>query len=88
MSLKYEPASVTTTQDARYTNSYDVFIRGQEICSGAQRVHEPALLEAQIKAKGMPLEPLEDYFKAMRHVAPPHAGRNPFWSLLVTTASI
>jgi len=22
----------------------------------------------------MPMEPLEDYIKAMRHVAPPHAG--------------
>jgi len=61
-------------EDNRYTNSYDVFIRGQEICSGAQRVHEPALLEAQIKEKGMPLEPLADYLKAMKHVAPPHAG--------------
>jgi aspartyl-tRNA synthetase len=24
-----------------YSNSYDLFIRGQEICSGAQRCHEP-----------------------------------------------
>lgn len=31
-------------QDARYSNSYDMFLRGQEICSGAQRVHDPELL--------------------------------------------
>lgn len=27
--------------DGRYSNSYDLFIRGQEICSGAQRCHDP-----------------------------------------------
>ena len=31
--------------DKRYSNSYDVFIRGEEIISGAQRIHEPKLLE-------------------------------------------
>ena len=31
-------------EDARYSNSFDVFIRGEEIISGAQRVHDPALL--------------------------------------------
>ncbi len=25
----------------RMSNSYDLFIRGQEICSGAQRCHDP-----------------------------------------------
>jgi hypothetical protein len=32
--------------DARYSNSYDVFLRGQEICSGAQRVHDPDMVSA------------------------------------------
>jgi aspartyl-tRNA synthetase len=27
--------------DPLSSNSYDLFIRGQEICSGAQRCHEP-----------------------------------------------
>jgi len=44
--------------DASSTNSYDLFIRGQEICSGAQRVHDPAMLTENLKSKGMPLEPL------------------------------
>ncbi|MEW5315913.1 MAG: hypothetical protein WDW38_007311 [Sanguina aurantia] len=30
--------------DPLYSNSYDVFIRGNEIISGAQRVHDPELL--------------------------------------------
>lgn len=34
-------------EDNRYSNSYDVFIRGEEIISGAQRIHDPKLLEGQ-----------------------------------------
>ena len=60
--------------DARYTNSYDVFLRGEEICSGAQRVHEPAMLEKSIAAKGLPLEPLRAYIDSMRYGMPPHGG--------------
>ena len=30
--------------DPNYSNSFDVFIRGEEIISGAQRVHDPQLL--------------------------------------------
>lgn len=60
--------------DEKYTNSYDLFIRGQEICSGAQRVHDPELLEAQLKKKGMPVEPLKDYIESFRHGVSPHAG--------------
>lgn len=26
--------------DGTYSNSYDLFLRGQEICSGAQRCHD------------------------------------------------
>lgn len=36
-------------EDARYSNSFDVFIRGEEIISGAQRVHDPALLTGQLQ---------------------------------------
>lgn len=30
--------------DDKYSNSFDVFIRGEEIISGAQRVHDADLL--------------------------------------------
>ncbi|CAM9132998.1 unnamed protein product [Chrysoparadoxa australica] len=60
--------------DSNYSNSYDVFIRGQEICSGAQRCHDPELVTDIIKAKGLPIEPLTDYVKAFRHGCPPHGG--------------
>ena len=93
--------------DRRYSNSYDVFLRGtcrssppppssrslhqraaplftpngepvtpagEEICSGAQRVHEPELLIETIKGKGAAVEPLSAYIDAMRHGMPPHGG--------------
>eukprot|EP00897_Mesotaenium_endlicherianum_P000974 jgi/Mesen1/10878/ME000093S10397 len=36
--------TMPSVDDPRYTNSFDIFIRGEEIISGAQRVHEPELL--------------------------------------------
>jgi len=60
--------------DARYSNSYDVFLRGEEICSGAQRVHDPELLIKTITSKGVPLEPLKAYIDSMRFGMPPHGG--------------
>jgi aspartyl-tRNA synthetase len=31
-------------KDPNYTNSYDFFMRGEEITSGAQRIHDPDFL--------------------------------------------
>ena len=33
----------------RYSNSYDFFMRGEEILSGAQRVHDAEFLEERMK---------------------------------------
>ena len=60
--------------DARYSNSYDVLLRGEEICSGAQRVHDPQLLQEMILSKGGSLEALEAYIDSMRYGMPPHGG--------------
>ncbi|GMI04008.1 hypothetical protein TrVE_jg9499 [Triparma verrucosa] len=66
-------------EDRRFSNSYDMFIRGQEICSGAQRCHDPALLREVIRSKGLG-EALEeggglyDYVKAFENGVMPHAG--------------
>lgn len=32
------------TVDQKYSNSYDMFMRGEEILSGAQRIHDAQLL--------------------------------------------
>jgi aspartyl-tRNA synthetase len=56
------------------SNSYDFFIRGQEIVSGAQRIHEPTLLEERATAKGIPLDQIASYVNSFRHGALPHGG--------------
>lgn len=60
--------------DSRYSNSYDMFLRGQEICSGAQRCHDPVMLEDAIVKRGIDPEPLKFYIDCFRHGISPHAG--------------
>jgi len=60
--------------DARKSNSYDMFMRGEEILSGAQRVHDPELLEERAKHHGVDLEKIKSYVDAFRYGCPPHAG--------------
>ena len=57
-----------------YTNSFDVFIRGEEIISGAQRIHDPDLLTERAKHFGIPVEDLESYIQSFRYGAVPHGG--------------
>jgi aspartyl-tRNA synthetase len=57
--------------------SFDLIYKGLEVSSGAQRIHVPSQLEAQLKKRGIPPSSLEFYIDAFRYGAPPHAG----WSL-------
>ena len=36
-----------------YSNSYDMFMRGEEILSGAQRIHDPDLLTERASHHGI-----------------------------------
>lgn len=56
------------------SNSYDVFIRGEEIVSGAQRVHEVDLLIERANAWNVPIESIQSYIDAFKHGALPHGG--------------
>jgi len=58
----------------KLSNSYDVFIRGQEILSGAQRVHEPKLLVERAAAWGIDVETISSYVDSFRNGALPHGG--------------
>jgi aspartyl-tRNA synthetase len=60
--------------DDKFTNSFDMFIRGQEIVSGGQRIHEPHMLEENMRRSGINPEDMEEYLEAFRWGAPPHAG--------------
>ncbi|KAJ3979795.1 hypothetical protein F5890DRAFT_1575886 [Lentinula detonsa] len=56
------------------TSSFDIFVRGQEITTGGQRIHDygmlvDAMAENDISARG-----LEEYLDGFRWGAPPHGG--------------
>ncbi|KAL6718633.1 aspartate--tRNA ligase dps1 [Lecanora helva] len=60
--------------DPKITNSFDLFLRGQEILTGGQRIHDAHMLEQQMKAQGVDPSTMEDYMAGFRYAAPPHAG--------------
>lgn len=61
-------------KDSRRTNSFDIFVRGQEICTGGQRIHNAQVLEENLKHLGVDTFSLEEYLEGFRLGAPPHAG--------------
>ncbi|KAM0749398.1 aspartyl-tRNA synthetase [Meredithblackwellia eburnea MCA 4105] len=60
--------------DPVLSNSYDFFMRGEEILSGAQRLHDAPMLEERMKGVGINPEDMKSYVDAFRLGAPPHAG--------------
>jgi aspartyl-tRNA synthetase len=64
------------SEDPRYSNSYDFFMRGEEILSGAQRIHDADLLKERIQAHEVdPNVPgIREYVDAFSYGCPPHAG--------------
>ena len=60
--------------DGDYTNSFDIFLRGQEILTGGQRIHDAKMLENRMLKQGVDPKKMEDYMEGFRFAAPPHAG--------------
>jgi aspartyl-tRNA synthetase len=60
--------------DDKVTNSFDIFLRGQEITTGGQRINNPQLLAERMTKAGVDPDTMEDYMQAFEWGAPPHAG--------------
>ncbi|KAK2030149.1 aspartyl-tRNA synthetase [Colletotrichum zoysiae] len=60
--------------DPFWTNSFDIFVRGQEVCTGGQRINDPAELRKSMAEKGIPEEDMAEYLEAFDLGAPPHGG--------------
>ncbi|CAB3262092.1 unnamed protein product [Arctia plantaginis] len=58
----------------RVSNSYDMFMRGEEILSGAQRIHDPEYLTERAKHHGIDVSKIAAYIESFRLGCPPHAG--------------
>jgi aspartyl-tRNA synthetase len=58
-----------SAKDPKYSHSYDFMLRGQEVLSGAQRVHDPTLLRSRIKALGIDPDSqgLKDYVQTFAY---------------------
>ncbi|CAH0716842.1 unnamed protein product, partial [Brenthis ino] len=56
------------------SNSYDMFMRGEEILSGAQRIHDPEFLTERAKHHGIDISKIAAYIESFRLGCPPHAG--------------
>ncbi|KAH9082062.1 aspartyl-tRNA synthetase [Lactarius deliciosus] len=56
------------------SNSYDFFMRGEEILSGAQRIHDPTLLTEKMRGKGVDPNSMKGYVDAFRMGCAPHGG--------------
>ncbi|EEB11131.1 aspartyl-tRNA synthetase, putative [Pediculus humanus corporis] len=56
------------------SNSYDMFMRGEEILSGAQRIHDAEFLCERALHHGIDLQKIKAYIDAFKYGCPPHAG--------------
>jgi len=58
----------------KWSNSYDMFMRGEEILSGAQRIHDPEFLSQRATDHGIDLKTIAAYIDSFKYGCPPHAG--------------
>ncbi|KAL8843640.1 MAG: hypothetical protein Q9170_000144 [Blastenia crenularia] len=61
-------------EDSKVTNSFDIFLRGQEILTGGQRIHDARMLEERMAKQRIVPDSMKDYLDGFRWGAPPHAG--------------
>jgi len=68
------PDPVIEQNYPEWSNSYDIFMRGEEIISGAQRVHDPEMLINRAKVHEIPLKTIQSYIDSFKQGCPPHGG--------------
>ncbi|PKS12571.1 hypothetical protein jhhlp_000779 [Lomentospora prolificans] len=61
-------------EDPNYTNSFDIFLRGQEITTGGQRINDPAVLKKRMGEVGVNMLDMEEYLQGFDYGVLPHAG--------------
>ncbi|KDQ49183.1 hypothetical protein JAAARDRAFT_43060 [Jaapia argillacea MUCL 33604] len=61
-------------ENPNVSNSYDFFIRGEEILSGGQRIHNAQELERRMQDSKIDPNTMKDYLDGFRWGCPPHGG--------------
>ncbi|XP_054717881.1 aspartate--tRNA ligase, cytoplasmic-like [Uloborus diversus] len=73
--LKIRPFyTMPDPNNPKLSNSYDMYMRGEEIISGSQRIHDPDYLTLRATEHGINLETIKSYIESFKYGAPPHAG--------------
>ncbi|KAJ4776404.1 hypothetical protein LUZ62_060661 [Rhynchospora pubera] len=60
--------------NSEYSNSFDVFLRGEEIISGSQRIHDPEMLTKRAEQCGIDVETISTYMDSFRNATRLHGG--------------
>ena len=60
--------------DKNFSCSFDFFLRGEEIASGSQRIHNYEELKSSAVQKGIDTKTIENYLEAFKYGAFPHGG--------------
>jgi ergosteryl-3beta-O-L-aspartate synthase len=61
-------------ENPKVTNSFDIFLRGQEITTGGQRQHDARKLKERMRELNISVHSMEEYIDGFEYGAPPHAG--------------
>jgi aspartyl/asparaginyl-tRNA synthetase len=61
-------------ENPQLSNSYDIFIRGEEVLSGSQRIHDAVFLEKKMREAKIDPETMADYLNGFKWGCPPHGG--------------
>lgn len=72
--LHIRPFYTHPSEDGLYSYSYDVIMRGQEIASGAQRIHEYNQLMKSVIDNKLNPQYLHHYLESFKYGARPHGG--------------
>ncbi|EGN99490.1 hypothetical protein SERLA73DRAFT_108957 [Serpula lacrymans var. lacrymans S7.3] len=65
--------TMSDPEDPSLSPSYDFFMRGEEILSGAQRIHDPTFHAEQMRGKGVNPESMSGYLDGFRMGCPASA---------------
>lgn len=60
--------------DPNYTNSFDIFLRGQEITTGGQRIHNVDALKKRMADANVDPAEMQEYIQGFEWGVMPHAG--------------
>lgn len=66
--------TMPNSKNERYSNSFDIIFRGQEICSGAQRINDYKQLMSRVTDFGINPESLKDYLQSFSNGSKRHGG--------------